>query len=124
MLRSHGAIMSANVTPRPQILSADVIAGLPVSPIGTIEGVERKILWRDESAEAGVLVVLAGHHLGAHTHRFNHHHLWVLDGRATILGSDLGPGSFVHVPSGIEHDIDARETEGCAVFYVYAPTAG
>ena len=111
-----------NVIPRPQILSADVIAGLPVIPIGAIDGAERKVLWRDEAAEAGVLVVLGGHHLGAHRHRFNHHHLWVLDGRATILGQDVGPGSFVHVPSGMEHDIDARETEGCAVFYVYAPT--
>jgi hypothetical protein len=48
----------------------------------------------------------------------------VLDGRATILGHDVGPGSFVHVPSGIEHDIDARQTDGCSVFYVYAPTGG
>jgi mannose-6-phosphate isomerase-like protein (cupin superfamily) len=119
----HGAIMSVNVTPLPQILDAEAIAALPVFPIGSVEGVERKILWRSETAEAGVLVVLAGHHLGAHTHRVNHHHLWVLDGRATILGHDVGPGSFVHVPSGIEHDIDARGTEGCAVFYVYAPTA-
>ena len=114
--------MSANVTSRPQILGADVIAGLPVSSIGTVEGVERKVLWRDATAEAGVLVVLPGHRLGAHTHRFNHHHLWVLDGRATILGRVVGPGTFVHIPSGVEHDIDARETEGCAVFYVYAPT--
>ena len=67
-----------------------------------------------------MLVIFAGHHLGPHTHRTNHHHLWVLDGRATVLDTELGPWSFVHVPSGVEHDIDATATEGCAVFYLYA----
>jgi mannose-6-phosphate isomerase-like protein (cupin superfamily) len=122
--RAHRRIMSATVIPGPQLLSAHDITGLPVSPIGTLPGVERKILWREGSAEAGVLVVMGGHQLGVHTHRRNHHHLWVLDGHATILGHEVGPGSFVHVPVGVEHDIDARGTEGCAVFYVYAPTAG
>ena len=70
--------------------------------VGTVEGVERKILWRSDTAEAGVLLVLPGHHLGARTHRVNQHH----------------PRSFVHVASGVEHDIDARQTEGCTVFYV------
>jgi hypothetical protein len=46
--------------------------------------------------------------------------MWVLDGSATMLGSHVGPGSFVHIPSGVEHDIDARATQGCADFYVYA----
>ena len=68
---------------------------------------------------AGVLTVEAGHRLGPHAHRVNHHHLWVLNGRATILGTELGPGSYVHVPSGVEHDIDASSTGGCTVFYLY-----
>ena len=117
--------MSATSTlHHPQLLSPHDIVGLPVSPIGSLPGVERKILWQDGTAEAGILVLMGGHQLGAHTHRRNHHHLWVLDGHATILGREVEPGSFVHVPSGIEHDIDARGTEGCAVFYVYAPTTG
>ena len=68
---------------------------------------------------AGVLTVEAGHRLGAHAHRVNHHHLWALSGRATILGTELGPGSYVHAPSGVEHDIDACSTGGCTVFYLY-----
>jgi quercetin dioxygenase-like cupin family protein len=68
---------------------------------------------------AGVLTVLAGHRLGRHTHRVNHHHLWVLDGRAVVLDRELGAGSYVHIPSGVEHDIDASDTEGCTVFYLY-----
>ena len=51
---------------------------------------------------AGVLTVEAGRRLGAHAHRVNHHHLWVLNGRATILGTELGPGSYVDIPSGVE----------------------
>jgi len=116
--------MDAKVIPPPQVLTSEAIADLPVVPIGTVQGVERRILWRDGSSEAGILVVFGGHQLGLHTHRSNHHHMWVLDGAATILGTDVGPGSFVHIPSGVEHDIDARATDGCAVFYVYAPSGG
>jgi hypothetical protein len=54
----------------------------------------------------------------------NHHHIWVLEGRATILGTEIGPGAYVHIPSGIEHDIDARATDGCTVFYLYIRPAG
>jgi mannose-6-phosphate isomerase-like protein (cupin superfamily) len=106
------------------VVDREAIAVLPVAPIGDLRGVERKVLWRGGDSEAGILVVFGGHQLGAHTHRSNHHHLWVLDGRAVILGAEVGSGSFVHVPSGVEHDIDARRTSGCAVFYVYAPSGG
>jgi hypothetical protein len=43
----------------------------------------------------------------------------VLEGHATILGRTLGPGSYAHIPSGVEHDIDARSSDGCTVFYLY-----
>jgi quercetin dioxygenase-like cupin family protein len=68
---------------------------------------------------AGVLTVAPGHRLGSHTHRVNHHHIWVLDGRGVILGHELGSGSYVHIPGGVEHDIDATASEGCTVFYLY-----
>ena len=45
--------------------------------------------------------------------------LWVLDGRAVILGEELDAGSYVHVPSGVDHDLDATATNGCTVFYLY-----
>jgi len=68
---------------------------------------------------AGVLTVEAGHHLGTHSHLLNHHHIWVLDGHAKILDDDLGPGAYVHIPSGVNHDIDATSSDGCTVFYLY-----
>jgi quercetin dioxygenase-like cupin family protein len=68
-----------------------------------------------------VLTLEAGHRLGGHTHRVNRHHLWMLQGHAVILGERLAPGSYVHIPSGVEHDIDATTTDGCTVFLRMTP---
>jgi quercetin dioxygenase-like cupin family protein len=68
---------------------------------------------------AGVMTIAAGRHLGRHAHHANHHHLWVLDGRAVVLGEELSAGSYVHVPTGAQHDIDATTTGGCTVLYLY-----
>jgi len=110
---------TATFKPNPVVLSPKVIDTLPVEPVGHLPGVTHRVLWRDGTSMSGVLTVQPGHRLGSHTHRVNHHHIWVLDGRAAILGSTLGRGSYVHVPSGVEHDIDASATEGCTVFYLY-----
>ena len=104
---------------QPTVLTADAISRLPDVPLGTLDGVEHKVLWRNETSMAGLLTVPAGHRLGTHAHRGNHHHIWVLDGRAVILGEELDAGSYVHVPSGVDHDLDATATNGCTVFYLY-----
>jgi hypothetical protein len=103
----------------PIALSAEAIAALPDEPLGTLPGVTHRVLWHDDTSMAGVLTVHAGHRLGTHAHRLNHHHLWVLGGRATICGRELGPGGYVHVPARLDHDIDASDTDGCTVFYLY-----
>jgi uncharacterized RmlC-like cupin family protein len=107
------------ITTQPTVLTPEEIGALPAQPLGTIEGISHRVMWRDATSMAGVLTVEGGYQLGAHTHRENHHHLWVLDGKALILGVEVGPGSYVHVPSGVEHDIDARHTDGCTVYYLY-----
>jgi quercetin dioxygenase-like cupin family protein len=106
-------------TSMPTVLDALAIEQLPDEPLGTLEGVVHKVLWRNGTSMAGVLTVEAGHQLGVHAHRMNHHHVWVLGGSATVLGARLGPGSYVHIPHGVDHDIDATGTEGCTVFYLY-----
>jgi quercetin dioxygenase-like cupin family protein len=111
--------MERTATFTPTLLTPDEIAALPVSRLGTIEGVTHRVLWRDERSMAGVLTVDGGHRLGRHAHRENHHHMWVLDGEVEILDRRVGPGSYVHIPSGVEHDIDATSTAGCTVFYLY-----
>ncbi len=113
--------MEPATTQQPIVLTPEAIAALPLTPLGTLQGVLHRVLWRSGSSMAGVLTVEAGHRLGAHAHRVNHHHLWVLEGRATVLDAEVGPGAYVHIPSGVEHDIDASSTGGCTVFYLYLP---
>jgi hypothetical protein len=36
-----------------------------------------------------------------------------------VLGETIGPGSYVHIPAHVVHDIDATATEGCTMFYLY-----
>ncbi|HZQ58766.1 MAG TPA: hypothetical protein VFA84_12045 [Acidimicrobiales bacterium] len=116
--------MDATLTSPPVVLPAHVVESIANQPLGRLPGVTHRVLWSDATSMAGVLAVEAGRHLGAHVHRANHHHMWVLTGRAVILGAEVGAGSYVHIPSGVEHDIDATATEGCTVFYVYAPPGG
>ena len=106
-------------TTSPVVLTADAIAAIAPEPLGPIAGVSHRVVWRNEASMAGVMTVSAGHRLGTHRHRVNHHHIWVLEGHAVILGTEVGPGSYVHVPSGVGHDIDATGSEGCTIFYLY-----
>jgi quercetin dioxygenase-like cupin family protein len=106
-------------TIQPVVLRAEDVERLPMVPLDALAGVTHRVLWRNESSMAGVMHVAGGHQLGLHTHRMNHHHMWVLDGRATILGAELAAGAYVHIPAGTEHDIDARDTDGCTVYYLY-----
>lgn len=116
--------MDPATTSTPVVLTPDAITAIPEQPLGPMAGVRHRVLWRDGSSMAGVLSVDAGHRLGSHAHRVNHHHMWVLDGHAQVLGNDLGPGSYVHIPGGVEHDIDATRTDGCTVFYLYLRPGG
>lgn len=106
-------------TTTPTVLSASAVSAIPKMPLGHLPGVSHAVLWQDGTSMAGVMTVAAGHHLGAHTHRKNQHHMWLLEGSATILGRHLGPGSYVHIPAGVEHDVDATETDGCTLLYLY-----
>ena len=104
----------------PVVLTAEAIRAIPAIPLNdSIAGVTHRMLWQTETSMAGVMTVRAGHHLGTHAHRLNHHHIWVVEGEVEIVGTPLVPGSYVHIPRGVEHDLDARETAGGTVFYLY-----
>jgi quercetin dioxygenase-like cupin family protein len=111
--------MEQLTTINPIVLTADAIAALPVEELGALDGATHRVLWRNDTSMAGVLTVAGGHRLGTHSHRLNHHHIWVLDGQAVVLGHVVSPGSYVHIPSGVDHDIDATASAGCTVFYLY-----
>ncbi len=111
--------MSGQTRAIPLVLDAAQIEELREEPLGDLPGVRHRVMWREAASMAGVLSIDAGHRLGDHTHRRHHHHVWVLEGGVRILGHDLGPGAYAHIPAGMEHDIDARSTDGCAVLYLY-----
>lgn len=111
--------MDTLTTPQPTVLTGPDVARLASVPLDSLSGVQHRVLWQDGWSMAGVLTIDAGERLGMHAHRINHHHIWVLEGTASICGSEVGPGSYVHVPAGVEHDLDATRTEGCRVFYLY-----
>src|SRR5687767_3003095 len=110
--------MELHTIANPIVLTAEAIHELPAEPLGSLEGVTHRVLWRNETSMAGVLTVAGGHRLGAHAHRVNHHHMWVLEGQAVVFGHVVSAGSYVHVPSGVEHDIDATASHGCTLFYL------
>lgn len=111
--------MDTSTPSTPVVLSAEAISDLPLVPLGHLEGVRHRVLWSDETSMAGVMEVEAGHHLGEHSHRRHHHHVWILEGGARVLGEDLVAGSYVHIPHGVAHDIDATASEGCTFLYLY-----
>jgi len=111
--------MTTTNLPAGVVLTDEDIAALPEVPLGPGDGVSHRVLWSDDSSTAGVLTVGPGARLGVHVHGANNHHIWVLRGHATILGRRLGPGSYAFEPSHVQHDIDASDTEGCSVFYLY-----
>ncbi|HEU5084786.1 MAG TPA: hypothetical protein VFU14_15700 [Acidimicrobiales bacterium] len=116
--------MTTDTRRLPVVLDAAALAAIQEEPLGELAGVCHRPVWTDGVSKAGVMRVDAGHRLGAHTHRRHHHHMWVVEGRAEILGSKVGPGSYVHVPDGVEHDVDATATDGCTFFYLYVLGAG
>jgi uncharacterized RmlC-like cupin family protein len=103
----------------PTVLNADEVLNLDEQSLGAIEGVAHRVLWTDGTSMAGRMTIAAGHHLGAHQHRRHAHHMWIIDGHVQILGAELGAGAYVHIPHGVLHDLDARSTDGCTLFYVY-----
>lgn len=88
-------------------------------PLEEFDRVSYKLLWRSGKSVAGLMRVAPGGSVPRHTHRRSHHHLWVIDGTAEMLGERVGPGTYVHVPAGVEHGIDDPGEQGCTLFYLY-----
>lgn len=112
----HAGIMTQAhaITLAPQEIDA-----LPWGRLGDRVGVALQVLWTDGTSQTGILRVDAGQCLGRHAHRRHDHDYWLIDGHADVLGRWLGAGSYVHIPAGVEHDVDATETEGCTLYYAY-----
>jgi mannose-6-phosphate isomerase-like protein (cupin superfamily) len=88
-------------------------------PFQAFEGVDYKLLWRSGQSVAGILRIAPGSSVSPHAHVSSHHHLWVIAGRAEMLGQRVGPGTYLHIPAGVEHGISDVGDEGCTVLYFY-----
>ena len=110
---------SGMTTDRAIVLTGSEVSAVPHQPLGTAEGVTSCLLWTDGTSSSGVLTVEAGRRLGSHAHRTHVHHMWVLDGEAVVMGKRVGPRSYIHIPPGVDHDIDATDTTGCTMYYSY-----
>ncbi|HSP02103.1 MAG TPA: hypothetical protein VLR27_01290 [Acidimicrobiales bacterium] len=111
--------MGARSEPGVALVSASRLTALDAEPLGVGGGAVHRTTWTDGRSSAGVMHIDAGHHLGEHTHRRHHHHVWVVTGSTRVLGEDLPAGSYAHIPAGVEHDFEAVGDEGCTVFYLY-----
>ena len=108
-------------TVRPPIaLSALEIESLPWEPLAAVgRGVEHRVLWQSGNSMAGIMRIAPGGEVSSHAHRRSHHHLWVLDGHGRTVDHDLERGSYVHIPAGVEHGIQATGPEGLTFLYLY-----
>lgn len=109
-------IVATLVTPT----AADAMAWHPLAPH---EGVEYKLFWRSGKSVAGLMRLQPGARLERHTHRASHHHMWMVEGSAQLLGQTVGPRTYVHIPAGIEHGLEAGD-EGCTLVYLYLREPG
>jgi mannose-6-phosphate isomerase-like protein (cupin superfamily) len=127
----------ADTEPRPAVDPAGRVATV-VTPaavarqawhhLESFDGVDYKLLWRSGKSVAGLMRVAPGSEVSPHAHVLSHHHLWVLEGEADMVGERVGPGTYVHIPAGVEHGITGVGPEGCTVVYLYlrdeAPRSG
>jgi mannose-6-phosphate isomerase-like protein (cupin superfamily) len=96
--------------------AADALAWHPLQPY---DGVDYKLLWRSGKSVAGLMRVARGGVVTPHTHVRSHHHLWVIEGAAEMLGERVGPGTYLHVPAGVEHGLRSVGDAACTVLYLY-----
>jgi len=82
-----------------------------------LEGVDRKILFRDPAAgtESYLLRFAPGASIPAHEHRLSEHCL-MIEGEVVIDGRRFGPGDFQAIPAGTPHP--AIVSEGGALVFI------
>jgi quercetin dioxygenase-like cupin family protein len=119
---STGPGMGHAATEGAVVLDSAAIERLPQQQLHGLADILTRVVWRSGESLAGVMEVAPGEQLPSHVHADGHHHVWVLSGTARILGVGVGPGSYVHVPAGMEHAVEEVSAAGLRVFYLYLRT--
>lgn len=118
MIRAHRYAPDVLTTLTP----AD-IEQLPWHAVTDCPGVRARELWRSGDFVHAMIVYEPGAHTPGVPHLAACHHIWVVSGKATIGGQELGAGSYVYVPAGVAHPIVGRGAEGCTLLQVHRPHA-
>jgi mannose-6-phosphate isomerase-like protein (cupin superfamily) len=108
-----------DVPPFATLVTDEAAEALAWHPFEALEGVEYKLLWRSGQSVAGILRIAPGSSMSPHAHVRSHHHMWVIAGHAEMLGEQVGPGTYLHIPAGVEHGIHDVGDEGCTLLYLY-----
>jgi mannose-6-phosphate isomerase-like protein (cupin superfamily) len=101
------------------VMPPGAIEELPWVPLTSAGGAEHRLLWRSGDSYVGILRIEPGHEIAGHVHQHAHHHVWILEGEADMVGQRVGPGSYVHVPGGVEHRIAAAGPRETRILYLY-----
>jgi quercetin dioxygenase-like cupin family protein len=115
MTESTGSAM----TPGATLVTHTAADSLAWHPLDPFEGVDQKLLWRSGESVAGIMRIGPGGVVSPHAHVLAHHHMWVIDGTAEMLGERVGPGTYLHIPAGVEHGVRDVGEDGCTVLYLY-----
>lgn len=112
------------MTPSPPTLATVVadpaaIARLPWEPLRGFGRVTHRLLWRSGCSQCGIMRIPPDAEVSPHVHQRAHHHVWVLDGSAVLLGVRVVPGTYVHIPATVEHGFTDPGPKGCTVLYLY-----
>jgi quercetin dioxygenase-like cupin family protein len=99
------------------IVDAETVRALPSDPMDP--GVTYTLLWQRHGSSAGLLRLEGGAAVPEHHHSYAEHHVWLVDGRASVDGRTLGPGAYWHVPAGVSHTVSSPAGAGCTLFYLY-----
>jgi hypothetical protein len=100
------------------MLDAATVDGLKWKQLSGMEHARSKLLWRAGDSVAGIMEVGPYEQIPGHAHAGSHHHMWILSGHCTVLGSELGPGGYAHIPAGVDHGIAGVGADGCQFFYL------
>ena len=110
---------SGRAVPVATLVTRAAADALAWHPLEEYEGVDYKLLWRSGGSVAGLMRIAPGGLVTPHAHVRSHHHLWVTDGTVEVLDEQVGPGTYVHIPAGVDHSIRAVGDRACTMLYFY-----
>ncbi len=117
--RGEGAHGGGAMAPHATLVTAAAGDALPWQPLNPYDGVDYKLLWRSGSSVAGLMRIAPSAMVTPHAHVASQHHMWVVDGSVEMLHEVVGPGTYVHIPAGVDHSLRAVGDRPATVLYLY-----